>query len=199
MCQYSPAAQKMTRNWGRLASQLSGITLACFLACQVQAETPSMLEVRALYLYNFAVFVHWPDDAFELPDSPIHYCVLGNRSLRRMLSKVIDGESVQGRALQLKTASETTDWSQCHLLYLDHSLGERVQQVLSEVQNHPVLTVGDTRAFPKNGGMIGLARKGRRVHPVINTNTAAESGIRMSSKLLRLATLIPNNSGKSSP
>jgi hypothetical protein len=163
------------------------------------AEQPSVVEVRALYLYNFSVFVRWPASTFEAPDSPIRYCVLGNRILYRTLEKLLKGESVQGHPLELTTAVNAEDWSHCQLLYLDHSLGDRIPRILAEVRKYPALTIGDTKEFPREGGMIGLLRKGRRVRPTINTETVAASGIRISSKLLGLANLIPDDEKKDSP
>lgn len=199
MRQHFPTSPWPSKQRGWLARQLSGVALACFLVGQVQAETPSVLEVRALYLYNFSVFIHWPASAFEAPDSPIRYCVLGNRVLYRTLAKLIKGESAQGHSLELTTAANAEDWSHCHLLYLDHSLGERIPEILTEVRGYPVLTIGDTKAFPREGGMIGLLRKGRRVRPTINTETVAVSGIRISSKLLGLANLMRDDEKKDSP
>lgn len=34
-------------------------------------------QVKALFLYNFANFVEWPDEAFPHADSPLKMCLYG--------------------------------------------------------------------------------------------------------------------------
>ena len=152
------------------------------------AATPTPLEVRALYLYNFSLFVTWPETAFEAPDAPLRYCVVGNPALARVLARLIEGEKARGHPLELVEQPRTFEY--CHLLYLDHSLGERVGAILAGVRRRPVLTVGDSEAFVQNGGMVGLVRQGRRIRPVIHRAAVGKAGIRISSKLLRLARLV---------
>ncbi|WP_456406912.1 YfiR family protein [Thiolapillus sp.] len=176
-----------------------GIGISITVSQPAQADPPSMVEVRALYLYNFAIFVRWPDNAFKASDSPLRYCILGNRKLRRTLARVLKGEAVKGHPLELQATDALADWTQCHLLYLDASLAERIQGILTTLGSQPVLTVSNSRDFPANGGMIGLVRKGRRIHPVINTGVTTNVGIRISSKLLRLSTVIANDSEKAAP
>jgi len=128
------------------------------------ADAPTVAEVRALYLYNFSLFISWPESAFSSPDAPIVYCVEGNARLSKILAKLLDGESVHGRPLRLARDAAGSNWSGCHLLYLASTLGDQVA-------------------------------KGRRVRPMINLEAVKASGIRISSKLLRLSTLVSTDEG----
>ncbi len=159
------------------------------------AEVPTVVEVRALYLYNFSLFITWPESAFSSPDAPIGYCVEGNARLRKMLGKLLDGETAHGRPLRLIENPGRSGWSECHLLYLNSTLGEKAGEIRRIVQGRPVLLVSDSQEFVREGGMVSLVRKGRRVRPVINLEVVKASGIRISSKLLRLSTLVSTDDG----
>ena len=167
-----------------LAWALVGLSLGV-----AAAPAPSVLEVRALYLYNFSLFIEWPTTAFESKSQPLEYCVAGNHKLHQILGKLLAGETAGGRPLHLKPV-EHRQWRNCHLLYLDRSLGEERSKILDQVQGAPVLTVGDSRHFVVTGGMVALVRKGRRVRPVVDLAAVKAVGIRISSKLLRLSELI---------
>ncbi len=162
----------------------------CLLLCLGRgvAATPTPLEVRALYLYNFSLFVTWPQSAFDAPGAPLRYCVVGNPALARLLARLVKGEAARGHPLQI--VERPSSFENCHLLYLDHSLGERIGRILAAVRARPVLTVGDSEAFVRAGGMVGLVRQGRRIRPVIDRAPVAAARIHISSKLLRLARLI---------
>lgn len=165
----------------------------------VQADSTSIPEVRALYLYNFAMFIHWPKSAFPTENSPIRYCVLGDRVLRRTLARLLENEQVKGHPLELEPLGSPVNSSHCHLLYLDSTQTSNAEQILARMKNQPVVTVGESKAFPLSGGMIGLVRKGRRIRPVINTRAAEEAGIRISSKLLQLSTVVTGSNSEGTP
>ncbi|MFD2113844.1 YfiR family protein [Thiorhodococcus fuscus] len=154
------------------------------------AETFSEVDVRAVYLFNFAVFVDWPSSAFESSTSPIRYCVVGSQALRASLELVLDDEHVGGRALQLMPATEPLNWRRCHLLYIGHGAKTRARQILTAVRGAAVLTIGASEEFVREGGMIGLVRRGQRLRAIVDRDAAERVGIRISSKLLRLSTLV---------
>lgn len=178
---------------------LSVVWLLATLNPAPAGQTPTVVEVRALYLYNFSLFVNWPDSAFESPDSPVVYCVVGNNRLRKTLEKLLDGESSRGRSLRMAGEKPASGWAGCHLLYLSGSLGSEVAEIRDALQGKPVLLVSDSEKFVQEGGMVSLIRKGRRVRPVINLEAVKAAGIRISSKLLRLSRLVTTRREKESP
>lgn len=151
------------------------------------------IDRRASFLLNFAFFMQWPQSAFDSASAPLRYCVLGNPELSSSLKQTLAGEQVAGRPLQLANAQEQAPWRRCHVLYLDHRVAESMSRVLAEVKDAPVLTVGDTQELVHAGGMVSLVRKDGRLHALINREAASRAGIQISSKLLRLATLVPES------
>jgi hypothetical protein len=175
------------------------LLVCCLLSGTLRADTFAEQEVRAVFLYNFALFAQWPLKAFDAPDSPIRYCLLGNRGLRKSLATVLAKELVEGHPLKLMPA-EFHDWSACHVLYIDHGTpASQTADALRAARGAPVLTIGDSEAFARRGGMVGLVRKGGRVRTVINTRAVDEAGIRISSKLLRMSQLISGEKQTDSP
>jgi hypothetical protein len=53
-----------------------------------------------------------------------------------------------------------------------------------------VLTVGDTDGFAQRGGAINFTLQARKVRFEINPAAAEQAGLKMSSQLLKLATLV---------
>ncbi|EGV33446.1 hypothetical protein ThidrDRAFT_0653 [Thiorhodococcus drewsii AZ1] len=174
----------------RLFASCASFVLLCLVLARSHAESFSEVEVRAVYLFNFAVFVDWPPTAFESSTSPIRYCVVGSQALRASLEEVLADEHVGGRALRLISANEPLDWRRCHLLYIGHGAKTRARQILKAVRGTAVLTIGASEAFVREGGMIGLVRRGQRLRTIIDRDAAERVGIRISSKLLRLSTLV---------
>ena len=81
----------------------------------------------------------------------------------------------------------------CHVLFVDASLPPQVRQ-LAETDLHGVLTVSDLPNFAQSGGDIGFLYTSNQLHFQINLASARRSGIAFSSKLLRLADVIGQQS-----
>ncbi|MBK1716603.1 YfiR family protein [Thiocystis violacea] len=189
------------RAWG-LASTLARLPwliLVLLSTAGAGAAGFSEEEVRAVYLFNFAVFAEWPAEAFESPSSPFRYCALGSQAVRASLAEVLANERVGARALILVEAENPEDWRRCHVLYLGHAARSREREVLAAVAGAPVLTVGESEGFALAGGILGLTRKAGRLRTIINREAAERAGIQISSKLLRLATLVQSTQDAPTP
>ena len=62
-----------------------------------------------------------------------------------------------------------------------------MSQNLQDLRGPPVLTVADTAGFLDHGGIINFVLEGSKVRFEINQEAAERAGIKISSKLLRLA------------
>jgi hypothetical protein len=64
------------------------------------------------------------------------------------------------------------------------------ESVLKETQGHPVLVVGELPDFAEKGGTIGFRLVNRRIQLAINLAAARSAKLQISSKLLRLSTIV---------
>ncbi len=145
-------------------------------------------QIKAVFLYNFAIFVTWPESAFESDSSPLCYCVIDAPLLASTLETVIHGETINGRPLILRHPVENLD--RCHILFINTRNNKRLREILRTVQSRNVLTVSDRKDFSNRGGMITLTHRNKRIHPIINLDAVQRVKLHISSKLLRLASLV---------
>ncbi|MBT9499021.1 MULTISPECIES: YfiR family protein [Zoogloea] len=161
------------------------------------ATTFAENDVKAAFIYNFVHFVRWPDTTTHKPGDPFRYCVLDD-TLAPLLAKALAGESVDGHALIVMRQPELRNVHECQILYLGEqaTLGGLSQtELLRRIASQPILTVSDQSNFTARGGMIALIRKRGRIHPVINTDATDRTELRVSAKLLNLATLVRDSKG----
>jgi hypothetical protein len=146
-------------------------------------------DVKAGYLFNFANFVEWPSKA--LPDEPSAFvaCVLGDDAFAVLLERTLDGKAIGKHPFVVKRLSRDQDWGACHMLVVGNSLGNHLSDVAAKVAGTSVLTVSDIEHFSELGGMIGITRDGGRLHLAISRVNAERAGLKISAKLLSLATL----------
>ncbi len=149
-------------------------------------------RVKAAYLYQFTKFIQWPAFTLEKKDSPIRICVLGDNPFGTVLDK-LSKKTSQNRFLTLKYLTfpkNSSDFVNCQLIYISRSEEQRLTQILQLTENHPVLTVSDMNNFASRGGIIGLVLDNRKIRLEINFEASATAGVKISSKLLEIATLI---------
>jgi hypothetical protein len=164
--------------------------LALIPAAGSPQDTFSETEVKAVFLYNFASFVRWPSSTAQNPPKPFRYCVL-DEEMAPILLRIIQGETVEGKPLMLSQEVNTAHLSECQVLYLgrDNLNTDKGWELVRQAPAAQVLTVSDLETFATRGGMIALVRKDRRIQPLINIDMVEKSQLRVSSKLLNLATI----------
>ena len=74
-------------------------------------------------------------------------------------------------------------------MYKRHEQG-RFKAVLTKLARLPILTVGDIADFAQEGGMIGLVEAEQRIRFNINLAAARQANLKLSSQLLKLATIV---------
>jgi hypothetical protein len=147
-------------------------------------------QVKAAFLYTFAKFVEWPPQTFPGPGAAMTICVLGEDPFGSFLNDVIRGKTVGERPLVVYRLANLRGVGECQILFIAASERSRMPAVLASVSNPGLLTVGDTPEFASQGGIIGLQRDGDRIRLVVNPSAAEKAKLRISSRVLSLATII---------
>lgn len=164
-----------------------GITFALFFAlASAPAAQPVSREylVKAAFLYNFVKFVEWPS---RTASGPIVICVAGRNPFGTILADTIRGEIVAGRTLEARVILEPDD--ACHVTFIP--AGANAGAYLRAARGAAILTVGEAPGFIEQGGLIRFYLEGGGVRFEINRDGADRAGLRISSRLLQLARIVP--------
>jgi hypothetical protein len=148
-------------------------------------EVITEYRVKAAFLYNFLHFVSWPvphENTFRL-------CVIGENPFGESLDSLI-GKPVHNGILVVEQHSSPENIHDCQLVFISYSLQSRLDMMLAELADRPILTVSDIDAFSDAGGMIELRLADNKVRFEINASAADRAGLTISSKLLSLATRV---------
>ncbi len=158
---------------------------------RAQDRSDGEYRIKAAFVYNFAKFVDWPTDA--LPDSTaaIVIGVVGEEQLSEVLAETVAGKTANGRELVVRRWKVGQDLRNCQLLFISASEGRRLPQILRRLKGSSVLTVGETEQFTRLGGIINLFVVGKNVRFEISVGAAARARLKISSKLLALARIVP--------
>jgi hypothetical protein len=153
------------------------------------ATTPEHV-LKAAYLYNFALFVEWPPEAFTAIDSPIVIGVIGSDPFNSALNLAVGDKHVGGRAVIVRQLQWDQDLTGCHILFVSSSEASRTGELATRLDKLPVLVVGETPGFARRGGTLNFTKEGQKVGFEVNLTAARRARLTISSSLLNLATIV---------
>jgi hypothetical protein len=166
------------------------IFLAILIAQASLAQTPQVeYQIKATFLFNFAKYVEWPNQAFPHPDSPFMICLAGD-PFEGAVEQTVAGERLDGRPFIVKHIVLGDNVRECHMLYIAASEARRSGEMIGAVRNLPILTVGEPEDFINTGGMIRFTENAHRIRFQINPDAAERASLKVSSRLLRLADIV---------
>lgn len=173
--------------WSILISPLSSYT------AQAIAEPimPPIQRLEAAYLYNFLLFVHWPQEDQVAGQSTMTICIVDNDPLAQGFAPV-EGKFIKNTKFVLKIKPirlpiQKSDLAGCSMLFLSElSPGSR-SEILAQVKGLPILTVSDQPNFAHDGGMIALVEHNNKLRWRINQSAANQVGLKFDAQLLRNA------------
>jgi hypothetical protein len=153
--------------------------------------------IKAGFIYNFANLVQWPSSSFAQPDSPIVIVILGEDHFGTTLDRALDGKKVNARSFVIKRARSISELQRtlgpqkdCQILYVSSSEMPHLSDAIQMLKGVPVLTIGETPGFARNGGIINLILEDNKVRFEVNVAAAKEADLNISSRLLALARII---------
>jgi hypothetical protein len=150
-------------------------------------------QVKSLFLYNFANFVRWPNEAFAGSGDKLRICIFGKAELGSFLDQV-NGTRIRDKTLDLlRTSNDKDIASGCQVLFVGADKMAALPQLTSSSKHIYVLSVSDVENFAREGGVISIMRTTDHVSFEINLDVAISRGLLISSDLLSMARIVGRN------
>jgi hypothetical protein len=180
----------------RSVPAISGLLLLALAAGGARAEAPSReYQAKAAILFQVTQFAEWPAEAFGDAESPFLIGVLGDDPFGPLLDQAVKGQRQKGHPLEVRRYKTPETLEGCHLLFVCRSEKDRLQEILKRLEapaarRWSTLTAGEEPVFAEQGGVLQIGIQERKIHLQINVDAAARAKLRISSQLLRLATIV---------
>jgi hypothetical protein len=160
------------------------------LLASAQSDEDVEYRLKLAYLYNFAQFVNWPLEAFRGPGAPLTMCVAGRDPFQGEIEQGLRGRSVGGHPIEIRKLKTNDDPRGCHIIFVPAGDKKLSARILAAVRGSSTLTVGETKDFAATGGVINLTLSENKLRFEINLDAATQTRLKISSKLLALATIV---------
>jgi hypothetical protein len=172
----------------------AGLVLAALLAGTASVCAADELEyrVKAEFIERFTHFIDWPAGALDPAGArPFVVCVIGESPLTSYLDRMAQDRRIKDRRIDLRRIKGPTEAPGCQLLLVGGSERPRLHQILGAVSGRPVLTVGDSEGYAREGVLINFVVDDEgRVRFEICAHELKRSGLKVSVQLLRMARVV---------
>jgi YfiR/HmsC-like len=173
---------------------IAGLALLSSRPTAAQTVRASAADVQAVFLFNFAQFVEWPPQAFADLQSPLVIGILGKDPFGSTLEKTVSGESIRGRSFRVDHYRRVDEVKDCQILFISRSESKRLESILAELKDRPILTVTNSDDADRIGGIIRFVLDESKIRLSIDLEAAQAARLTFSSKLLRSAAIVSPSS-----
>jgi hypothetical protein len=150
---------------------------------QTAAAELTEYQLKAAFLYNFAVFTEWPAEV----GNTLNLCILGPDPFGDEINE-LQGKAVGSRSLAIQRKSAGESAKGCQIVFISAPAHRSIQRVLDELRDQPVLTVAESLGAARLGITLNIAVAQNRITFEASQVAARSARLTLSSKLLRLAT-----------
>lgn len=170
---------------------LATLTMSSLLAPKSWGETElKEYQLKAVFLFNFAQFVEWPESAFADEKSPLTIGIIGEDPFDGVLDELVRGEHSGKREIIVRRMRKIEEMDGCQIFFISKSESTRLESILAALGNRPVLTVSDAERAARRGTMIRFFVEKKKIRLRINLEATKIAGLVVSSKLLRAAEIV---------
>lgn len=167
------------------------ITLFSSVLSGWSADTQLEYKVKAVCVLNAARFVDWPAKVFDSPQAPFIIGVMGDNPFGPLLESAVKNETIRHRPIELRKVTTMEAASSCQVLFICRSEAARLPGIINDLNNLPVLTMGESEGFTRAGGILGLAIENGKIRFDLNASAARKAGLNIESQFLMLCRTKP--------
>ena len=107
-----------------------------------------------------------------------------------MFPDMIDGTAIGDNIVTARHIKSLDALKLCRIVFISPSDDTDLDKVLNAIDKPGVLTISDTAGFARKGVIINFYTDKGKVRFEINVDAARRSNLQISSKLLRLASIV---------
>ena len=156
------------------------------LPCWSQSKELEV-NLKAVFIYNFTKYVDWEADTAK----NFVIGVLGRSAITDALMDIAATNTVNGKKILVRAFTELEYINQCNILFIPENTPYSIESIVNHT-GKGVLTIGDHKDFAVHGTALNFVLKNDKLRFEANLKAISQSGLKVSSQLLKLAIITDN-------
>lgn len=147
-------------------------------------------DLKAAYIYNFARYTNWGNKTAGSREFVI--CVHKESDLYISLKKLEKKKIKDMRIKVLVVGEDEGCLVPCHMVVLPKLNNQRLRSLVKKAVASNVLSISDNDGYAQKGVAINLKRVSNKMTFEVNLDQVKHTKLKMSSNLLKMATIVSN-------
>lgn len=151
------------------------------------AQERPMHEVYSMMVFNFTKYVQWPD---HTATGEFVIGVIGNNDVFKTLETWYGGKPRGSKTYVIKKFSNSSEVTDCHVLFIDKSKSGEFDAVNAKVQGKGTLLITDKNGLGEKGSGINFKTVDNKLKFELNQKAIETANLKVSGALSSMAILI---------
>jgi hypothetical protein len=169
---------------------LIALVLLAILPLSTSQAGSAKGELEAQFVSRIARYVDWPEGSFNGEDDPIRVGGLGEDAFVEGLVSQLAQSSAGTRGFETIKLTGIEDAETVHIIVVAKSGKSALRKIARELKGKAVLSIAPSFTFAEDGGILGMEVYRGKVAFEVNTRSARAADLRISSRVLRLASTV---------
>ncbi|RKX17482.1 MAG: hypothetical protein DRP35_10855 [Candidatus Zixiibacteriota bacterium] len=167
-----------------------GLALLVLLTVSSLNANEQDLDYKTKFIVKLVKFVEWPDGNKTGSDGNTLIAVIGNTALTEKINS--KAKEVNSTNIVAKEMTIDDDFASAQIVFIATQDKSELPAILKKVSGKPILTISDANYFANFGVMINFFKENdsSEVEFEVNKIVVDDSGLKISSKLLKMAKLL---------
>lgn len=157
--------------------------LTCAFVFVCIFASAQMAQFQALYIYNFAKNVSWPQ---EDSNKDLSITIIGDNDLFSELSKLAKTKMIGTRKVVVNQSATATGLPKSDIIYLGETKSSLIGSLVSAQQGNKTLIVCGKKDQCANGAGISFLNVNGKLNFQISNKNISSHGLQISNKLVTL-------------
>ena len=159
------------------------MALTVFSHNPVKAQT-NLYKLHSLFVYNFVKNIKWENVGNEFVIG-----VYNNSNVHKEFIQNFSNKNIGGKSFNIKGITTTDEAKACQIVYIPKANKSKTTALIDELNGHQILVVTE-EDLVSEGASISFELVGSKLNFKINKNNTDQKGLKISSSLLALGTVI---------
>lgn len=150
----------------------------------------SEYEYKAAFIERFTRFIDWPE---EFEDNTFEIAVIGENPFNKSLDELFDITKIKNRNTEVIYTDNINELRNVDLVFISRSEKNRMKEIVSVIDDMPILIISDSKGFCKKGAHINMYVDGDYIRYEINQKALEKTGLKVRSLLFASAKIVKSD------
>ncbi len=144
-------------------------------------------QIKAAFLYNFAKFIEWPENAFAAGNAALEFGSFCGDDFNAELATIVKERKINAHPLRVRAMTTPQDAASVQVVFVCREQEMQFPAVRRATSGRPILLVGESQAARDGGAAINFVVVDDKVRFEIRVDGAERASLKVSAQLQKLA------------